>query len=660
MLGAFDIETVGLGGEILAVGWQVEGDPKPTLSTDPMDLINAMVRRSDKRVIWYGHNAGGFDLLHLLPYLRQTGAEISPIWQGRHGRCIGMVIKRGRERTELRDSFAMVPSSLAKMASALCPELPKMVDAIDFETETYDHSNPTHRAYLTRDVESLLAAMIRLWEITRDTFGVWPRWTLGSTALSAWTLTLGESEVYWPMRRVVEDFARLAYFGGLVFLRYFGMKFDISAADVNAMYPSVMRANLFPVGVPWGVCKFDTQRLGIYHVKVFVPFAVKLPIVPLRHKAGVRWPTGWFETYITTPEIKYARELGCVVDILEGYVWPDMRHLFTEFVNSAETLRRDHVADAIGLIVKYLQNALYGKFGARREAEETLITDDMMGALEDGWRIVINPKTAYPVDGVYTRNKEIDASYIQPHWACYVTAYARIRLHRLVMAVGIDRVWYGDTDSVWADSEAITDALASGRVRGSPWHYGDVKIEGPYYSVEFIASKVYCVRDVDNRIAMVKAKGIPNRKREKSFLDRSVQVQWESMTTMHGLLTGTETLSGMRKRSWSDIRSSQSWKLADDGESVLPVHVDQAADAMAAEETRKGWEARQEALDRLEARRSLRRQIMAAGGLRPNRDYQAIPRSLRRRSGNSPDKVAAEIGYDSADDLFSDLVALWG
>ena len=654
-LGAFDIETRGLGGEILAVGWQVEGEAV-RISANPQDLVSAFFRRAhrDRRVVWYGHNAGGFDLLHLMPYLRETGAEIVPIFQGRAGRCIGMVLTRGRQRLELRDSMAIFPKSLADMTKTLCPEMPKLTGAIDFETETFDIGNPTHQAYLTRDVESLLLAVTRIWEIVRNTFQVWPKWTLGSTALRAWTLTLGESEAYWPMRREVEDFCRSAYTGGLPFIRWYGEKHNITAVDVNAMYPAVMRENLFPVGTPWKDSKFDARRLGIYRVKAEVPLTVKLPILPVHHKSGVRWPTGSFEAWVTSAEIKYARELGCRVDIIEGYIWPDQQDLFSEFVNTAEQLRRQHTGDAVAEMVKILQNSLYGKFGARREGTETLITDDWEKAFEEGYQPMIRTSDGEIQEGIWHREKEIDASYIQPHWATFVTAYARIKLHKLIMAIGVDQTYYGDTDSAWCDTEAVNTAIANGSVKVSEWHYGDVKLEGPFNTVEWVAAKVYAIRDNRGELQTVKAKGIPRRQRLPGFAARDLQVHWESVSTMKTFLKGA-AISSDRKRGWSDIRSSLSWRLSNDGHTVIPWHVSLEDDLETERRRREREEASQRRLELRELRRELRGRILTLGGLAA----PWAPLAVRRKLGQPPDRLADELGYSSADQLRAEIDNLY-
>lgn len=572
-MAAFDIETVGFGGAIVGIGWKVEGDEAVTLSTDPMALCaQFLLARKHRRVLWYAHNAGGFDLLHLLPYLRQTGASIDIIWQGKSGRCIGMILRRGSVRTEIRDSFAIFPGSLLDMTTKLAPELMKMTGAIDFEQESYDPENALHRAYLTRDVDGLLTSVTRLWDIVRDAFDCWPRWTLGSTAIRAWQQTIPEQIVFWPMRRECEDYCRLGYFGGLTFMRWYGERTDVSAADINAMYPSVMRDFRFPVGTPRFTHNYERNRLGIWHVRCHVPTSIALPILPMRHKSGVRWPHGEFETYCTSPEIDYARELGCKVEVLAGYVWPDSQYLFVDFVDRAEALRKpytDAPDDPMSFMVKILQNALYGKFGAKREGEDTVVTDDYMWAQAEGYVPATNGRTGESIPSVWTRPSYIDSSYIQPHWAAFVTAYARIRLHKLVMSIGVDKVFYGDTDSAWCETSALRQAITDGRIMHSKWHYGDVKIEGPYERVEWIASKVYASWDRDGKFRL-KAKGIPKRHRtESSWLNRDLVIRWEGMTTMRTFLQSGE-LTGQRKRGWSQIRNSKSWTLAADGHTVMP------------------------------------------------------------------------------------------
>ena len=47
---AFDLETVGLDGAIVGVGWQVEGEDAPHIGDDPQHLVRAMLSRKRSTV----------------------------------------------------------------------------------------------------------------------------------------------------------------------------------------------------------------------------------------------------------------------------------------------------------------------------------------------------------------------------------------------------------------------------------------------------------------------------------------------------------------------------------------------------------------------------------------------------------------------------------
>lgn len=662
-LAAFDIETRGFGGEIRGIGWRVEGDPDVNMSHDPEEWIDDLLSRKG-RVIWYAHNAGGFDLLHLLPYLRaREGVSIQIIWQGRKGRCIGMVVKQGRRRLELRDSFAICPTSLKKMAVAFAPELPK--GELDFEHVTWDWRNREHRDYLRRDVDALLTSVVTIWELSWKTFSCWPRWTLGSTAMRAWRQMLPEKTCIWQLNRPVEDWIRAGYYGGFVFLRHYGSKSNVVALDVNAMYPAVMRDHEFPLGSPFKVTAYDPRRLGIYKCVCYVPQSVGLPCLPLRHKDGVRWPTGHFATTVTTPEIEYARSLGCAVEVVEGYVWPERIAPFREMVDRCEALRKDAPSKSgLSEFVKYLQNSLYGKFGTRREAEDVLLTEDEELAMKHGYRPAIRPESGEIVDGVWIKGKEIDAPYIQPQWAAYVTAYARIKLHRLIRKVGISECWYGDTDSVWCDAEAADNAITKGLVELSKWHYGAVKRDGPYQRVEWRAAKVYCVWDeptIDTPDGhFITAKGIPRKGRKTWYWHRPKSyVKWEGMIGMRNLITADAdpALAVARRRRYSDLSASKGWAVKADGHTVEPVEANPVLDQ---ELEQEAWCLRASARQKAEIRLALahlRGDVLRCGGIAPTRTWprESIPRAVRRLHGLPADYVASELGFDTADALLDSL-----
>ena len=222
------------------------------------------------------------------------------------------------------------------------------------------------------------------------------------------------------------------------------------------------------------------------------------------------------------------------------------------------------------------------------------------------------------------------------------------------MTIGIDHTWYGDTDSAWCDTVAVNTAIESGSIVISDWHYGDVKIEGPFSTVEWVAAKVYAIRDGAGDLVTVKAKGIPRRQRLPGFASRDLQVHWESVSSMQSFLKGAN-LSVDRKRGWSDIRSSLSWTLSGDGHTVLPWHVNREDDWEAEARLRAREDARRQRQERAELRRELRGQILRLGGVADRR----APLAVRRKLGQPPDQLADELGFTSEDELWATLDAAY-
>ena len=583
MLGAFDLETDGLGGKILSVAWRSEGDSNCHISHDVADFLEVLVKPTRKKIIWYGHNAGEFDLKHLLPYLLKLGLPIDKRSQGKLGRCIGFVMKHGKQRIELRDSFALCPTSLKAMGEAYSPELPKMTGAIDFEHgETFDWNNPTHVDYAKRDVDALLVAVTRLWQTSLEVFGCWPAWTAGGTAMKAWRQTLSDEECYWPSHPSVEAYSRAAYKGAYSPIYKRGTFGPVEAADANSMYPSVMRGHDYPTGRAWKVTEFETERLGLYRIIAKVPDDVSFTVLSKRTPDGVIWALGEFEDFATTPEILYARERGYQITVIDGYVWEERVRPFDKFVDICEAFRMRHTGDAIATQVKLTANALYGKFGARRESEDTLISTDEDAALAAGYIPQIDPKTGNFVPNCYTKSRTMNEPYMLPHWAAYITAYARLKLMHAIEGIGPEKVLYGDTDSIWVEGRIDPATLEL-----HPAKFGAWKIER-HELLHLDAPKSYATEDDrgSGRDMSIHSKGIPARFRHSDDVAAALrwhlkpEVSWEGLMSMRASLAAGGTsgpVSRRFKRHYSAITQSKGWVVASDGVTVRPRRLELAA-----------------------------------------------------------------------------------
>lgn len=564
LLGAFDLETAGLDGPILACGWRVEGDPGVGLSPHPHDLIDKFF--SLRRVRWYAHNAGEFDLKHLLPhimtYMSDNGIDgkIELIQQGQTRRCIGVKItvtthtskprkisghaRRYGYTVELRDSYALLARRLEDLATVFAPHLPKLHVREDYETWRFDWSDHSDVEYLTRDVDTLLACLLNMYMLLRDTFGVYPGWTTGSTAINALLRDWDEDWTLWPLTPEVESIARESYIGGAVYLRDILEHEDVVELDYNSLYPSVQRGSDFPYGRSWLTTTERPDLLGVYRVRLTVPEDGRVPIVGVKRGTSLLWPVGTFEATLTTPLLEWVRGLGYSVTVLDGVVWSDKWRPFDLFVDKVELLKRSGGGGPITALAKIIANSCGGKFGSSLDPPSRLVvcSDDEATRLQ---LVPVVDSSGDPVSGVFEGPGAPNISLVHPEIASYMTSYAKIRMHKIFDLIGHDHVLYSDTDSVFlprAVFESVRHLLPL-----DDSEFDHLKIEAHFDVFQAFAPKTYYAR-YHSGADLVKAKGIPARLATVSGLQHRETVAWQSPTSfVVGLRAGT-TLTELHSR----------------------------------------------------------------------------------------------------------------
>ena len=567
-----DIETDGLRGPLLywtatcECAGGVVSSGRSAASLWRHVLVHESRTHANRDHVWWAHNGGEYDYVYLFDSAkddaRRREATVHPVMRGQS--MIGFRVTKGHHRTDLRDSYALLPASLASLAAQLAPELPKL-DIGLAKGVTFDPDDPEHVAYAERDVRALLAVLVRFRSIVSDRFGgTLPSWSAASTALRAWQQTLDPDVSYAPGHARADALARAGYYGGLVHPGTTAPQVDVATVDVNSMYPSVMRDGGVPAGWSMPVRAYDPDRPGFYVVEVDVPADAPFTFLPYRDPVGnLAWPTGTFSTVISSIELQAALDRGYGVRVRSGSVWQRLDRPFGRFVAEVERMRAE--GGALSLVGKLLGNGLYGKFGAKPTNDEWMIADESPGS---GWWPASDDPDDESMVGLWRKSGVPNrAPYLLPHWAAWITAGARLRLVAIAEAIGAAEVVYTDTDSVTAPAALVRAAIERGDVREGT-AFGDVKVEAVWHSYRVVAPKVY--RGVTTKGKRVrKAKGIPARLRPAAFGGRTVG--WESPNAALQVMRGAPMVTA-RTRRLSDVRNSLAWRVRDDG-TVRPVHL---------------------------------------------------------------------------------------
>lgn len=491
---ALDIETVGLGGDYIIGGIAHENET-PTYYKTPQELVKNTLSKRNRNHDIIIHNAD-YDMRYILPYLQDYDTQICV---NGTGRIIYCKISKNKDTWYVRDTYALMPEKLAKLAPlAKMSKLDiGLADGIIFNPD-----DSQHMEYLERDIIMLSRAYYGYCTGLYDAYQISPARTAGSTAIKAFRRTL--SQPYYRQRKEVENIARSGYFGGLTFIRDIRPNENVIKIDANAMYAASMRR----FGAPVKSGTYTTEEVpnlpGIYKCKVHASINIPFTFVPVRNGNTVLWPIGDFVTVLPTITIGLARKHGYDIEVIEGYYFDELEYIFDEFVNKCETLEKEQKLAGSGsyIVYKILRNSLYGKFAQRPEGT-TYYLSEKPG--DNAFPVVDRYGSFVP--NLYQENTEQEYGYFMPHWAMWITAGARVILTEMVYAIGPENVHYGDTDSIIVNAAALSVAMDNGNISFGNV-YGQWKIEGKYNVFQSFAPKLYYGIKDTGQIEL-KHKGVP-------------------------------------------------------------------------------------------------------------------------------------------------------
>ena len=610
-LAAFDLETKGLAGEFIT-GAITTTDSQRLLFHSLTDLFEWIV--NNPNYLYLAHNASGYEFSYLAPlvydwFTTNTGASVQPVLQG-DTRIIQLTLtfphgiegsakstskSRKSKPTEIviRDTLCLFNMSLEQVAEAFCPELPKLTGTIDFEKEDFNPENDNHIAYVFRDCDIVLLAYERFAKNMAEVFGSPLGITAGGTAINAFRTTIPEGHVYYRVGEEADAFIRKAYYGGLVLPgRNIGNWGAVGSIDVNGAYAYQMARHEFPIGTPTGTLRYVPGYIGFYHCVACVPATVfdtyGYNPVPRRDSGGLVWPTGTFETYISSIEMEYAQERGCTFDVLCGYIFTRTEHVFGPFIEKCQQMELAENGKYKPTI-KLNRNALYGKFGAKSEHDTIIFASE---SPKSGNFIGFTLKdTGAMVEGMYTTKEKSDADYMIIQWAALITAYERLYVMGFIEEAykrGAKNV-YCDTDSVKCDLAILVSMVEDGFVpMGNK--YGEFKLEDICSEFIVLGSKCFYGElekpDKKGNSKIVKAKGIPTKQIKKraketyveamEALERPVaktkkakkneesrEIKFISVKAPLSIFKEKSSVKPIeRKRKITDIRNSYSWQYA--------------------------------------------------------------------------------------------------
>lgn len=397
--------------------------------------------------------------------------------------------------------------------------------------------------YARRDVEIIRSACIKWWDfLQRNDMGSFAT-TLAGQSMRVFRHKYMRHRIYIDDNPRALKLTREGYYGGRVECFRIGRyKGNFYSFDVNSMYPAVMASAEYPVKLISHTRYATAEDIHVWLKRYCVTARVILRTT--RQFAAVRknykliFPIGEFEGILSSSELAYALEHAEIVKVIECAVYErapvfrDMMLVLTKWKSEAKH-KKDYVLEHQ---VKKIVNSFYGKWGqSGGKWLEEFNHDDLSCKRwteidADTGKIIHHRQLAGLVQ---TKDEDPESRDSFPAIAAHVTANARMLLWSLIETVGLDNVWYCDTDSLLVND--------TGRERLShlldEYDLGKLKLVGEYHDIEIWGAKDYRFGEKE------KHKGV----RKKAVWLDSHKVKQEQWSGLRGLIQSGETDAPLTK-----------------------------------------------------------------------------------------------------------------
>lgn len=491
-----DTETFdGLRGQKFACGCVYNGTNTYTF-TDVNEFVETLLRYEYPRYKIFFHNSS-FDIRFILQYCRENkilfpsgvirgGTYISQdIPSLKNGNLIyskNILTLPDTRYTRIQDSYAIIQMPLDKFTRVFGLKDVKL--NMDF-SKTNDLDTFIKRCRL--DVKILYDGLEKMFELFPTT-----KYSLSLPQASMKEFLQNSENFMFTTKRIKKDIiidslleqeARLGYFGGRNEIFKFNYFDKVYYYDKNSLYPFVMRNNYYPIGIKEEKPNKSVLNEKLYYVNATIELPyMYIPPLPLK-KDKLYFTYGKMTGWFYSPEFNIIKDMCESITINKAYSFTPTL-LFKEFIDKYWNMRVKYINEGNNLqsAVKLYMNSLYGKFGQKRECENRSYLWDIAEGCEE------------LTDGVFTKTTKSysKARFINPFVSGFITSYARAELYKSL-----------DSDSIICDTDSV---ITTKQVNNVGTDLGQFKLEG-IGQFQAFAPKTYFFMTNDNK-EHNKAKGV--------------------------------------------------------------------------------------------------------------------------------------------------------
>lgn len=455
---------------------------------DVRSFLNDACRKEHSGRWYYAHAGGLYDLAFILEYIvdnPRPGITVQCAFSG--SAAIIVKVTRGRHSWYFCDSYWLIRQPLREIGKWVGQDK----GGADDSTDHFYGPLPELIAYNERDCRILYEA-IRLFESSILKIGGQLQKTIASTALDVFKRVFLKETI--ATDETVNRAARIAYCASRVEV----FETDCRGADyydVNSSFPYAMTfkapGNLSRIGR-----YYKPGEIALVKATIRVPDC-RIPPTPFRNSLDQRvyFPIGRWSSWFSNVDLEFLEECGGTIEKVDECKVFEPFNALKDYAETIYDWRKNAESDALKVVLKFLLNSLYGKFGEGSQKQKVMINPApeffRIPEREPGGlgREMLMP-------GVHALVEDKDIPHAHVPISVHITAIARRVLGDYLRQS--ERVYYCDTDGF---------AVPESTYYPTSNKLGGLKLEKHVYEAKFLAPKLYAYRKEEEGNWTVRGKG---------------------------------------------------------------------------------------------------------------------------------------------------------
>lgn len=402
-------------------------------------MVDELLRTKYENVQFYCHNLGGFDIVYILKALYTYNDTINYVRNKndpidnhkyivscilRDDKILKVKISKSRNSFSILDSYAILPSSLAKLGEDFNVVTIKTQFPYKFAIQdhlTYEGSMPSINYYENITESQYNDMFIKYWSFKDETIkylkndlyslheilvaankrvfkdynvNIRESITISGLALHIYLKDFYNNNIPNINKLSIYKDIKEAYYGGITEV-YKPRGNNLYYYDVNSLYPFVA-LNDMP-GLTCNKISFysDSPEIdtlfGFFYCRIETPLNDYLGLLPVRKASGLTFHLGIWEGWYFSEQLKFAKENGYKITVLKAYSFSREKNVFTNYVNKIYSIKSNPSNPAQKAMAKSLLNNLLGRFGINLEKPVT----EVLSVKTFQSKMLINKITSY-------------------------------------------------------------------------------------------------------------------------------------------------------------------------------------------------------------------------------------------------------------------------